>query len=153
MATKQIASIRRFIRKAAGHYGDDRESDRDLLRRFAEQRDEDAFAALVRRHGAMVRGVGLRVLHNYQDAEDVCQATFLLLARKVNAVPWRDSVANWLYGAAYHLALQARAVANRRNAHEIKVKPKLPPDALADITVRELQTVLDEELTRLPRKY
>src|SRR5688572_15395729 len=122
MTTKQVASIQRFIRKVAGQHHDVQESDRELLRRFSQERDQDAFAALVRRHGAMVRGVGVRVLHRYQDAEDVCQATFLLLARKVNVVPWRDSVANWLYGAAYHLALQARDSANRRNAHEIKVK-------------------------------
>jgi RNA polymerase sigma factor (sigma-70 family) len=153
MATKQVTSIQRIIRKLADRYGNDRESDRDLLRRFARHRDEDAFAALVRRHGAMVRGVGLRVLHRHQDAEDICQATFLLLARKINVVSWRESVANWLYSAAYHLALQARDCASRRNAREIKVTPKPPPDAMADITLRELQTVLDEELTRLPRKY
>ena len=152
MTAKPVAPIERFIRKVADRYHD-QESDRDLLRRFAQQRDEDAFAALVRRHGAMVRGVGLRVLRRHQDAEDVCQATFLLLARKVDVVPWRDSVANWLYGAAYHLALQARDSAKRRNAHENKVRPKPPPDALADIALRELQTILDEELTRLPNKY
>jgi RNA polymerase sigma factor (sigma-70 family) len=101
----------------------------------------------------MVHGVGLRVLHRHQDAEDVCQATFLLLARKVNSVPWRDSVANWLYGAARRLALQARDSANRRTLHETRVKPEPPADAMADITLRELQTVLDDELARLPRKY
>src|SRR5438132_6727248 len=112
MATKQVASNQRFIRKVTSRYRDDQESDRDLLRRFADQRDEDAFAALVRRHGAMVHGVGLRVFRDYQNAEDVCQATFLLLAQKSNSVPWRDSVANWLYGAAYYLALQTRESAN-----------------------------------------
>ena len=153
MGTASKGSIRRLIRTVTSQCRDGPESDRDLLRRFAACRDEDAFAALVRRHGAMVRGVALRVLRGHQDAEDVCQATFLLLARKVNIVPWRDSVANWLYGAAYRLALQTRDAANRRNAREIKVRPKPPPDALAEITLRELQTVLDEELARLPRKY
>jgi len=153
MATRHIASIQRFIRKAANHPRGDRESDRDLLRRFAEQRDEEAFAAIVRRHGAMVLGVARRVLLRHQDCEDVCQATFLLLAQKANSVPWRDSVTNWLYGVAYRLALQSRDATYRRNIHETKASPKVPPDAMADITLRELQGVLDEELSRLPRKY
>jgi RNA polymerase sigma factor (sigma-70 family) len=147
------ACVLRIIRDMAVRLGDDRTSDRDLLRRFVKDRDEDAFAALVRRHGSMVMGVGLRTLRHYQDAEDVCQATFLLLAKKADATVWRDSVANWLYEVAYHLALKARRTAARRNSREGKVEPKASPDALADISVRDLQRILDEELSRLPKKY
>ena len=46
-------------------------SDRELLHRFAAQRDEAAFAALVERHGEMVRSLCLRTLKNDQDAEDL----------------------------------------------------------------------------------
>jgi RNA polymerase sigma factor (sigma-70 family) len=132
---------------------DDQISDRDLLRRFVACRDEDAFAALFRRHGAMVLGVATRVLHHHADAEDVRQATFLLLARKAGAVPWRDSVANWLYGVAYRLALQCRHSTQRRNARNARADVKPEPDPLADITLRDLEAVLDEELQHLPRKY
>jgi len=48
--------------------------DRHLLQRFLAARDEAAFAALVRRHGAMVLGVGRRLLHDGHAAEDVFQA-------------------------------------------------------------------------------
>ena len=34
-----------------------------------------------------------------------------------------------------------RESAQRRNVHEFKVKPKPPPDALAEITLRELQAM------------
>jgi RNA polymerase sigma factor (sigma-70 family) len=143
----------RVIRKITDGYRDEQTSDRELLRRFVENRDQGAFAGLIRRHGSMVLGVALRVLRHYQDAEDVCQATFLLLATKAGATAWRDSVANWLYEVAYHLALKARTRADRQCAREAKVPPRTPPDALAEIAARELQRVLDEELSRLPRKY
>src|SRR5690242_9836509 len=83
-------------------------SDRDLLRRFAEERDEAAFEAIVRRHGPMVLGLCQRMLHDSHDAEDVFQATLLVLARKVTAMHWQESVGTWLYEVAYRLCLEAR---------------------------------------------
>ncbi|HJZ89780.1 MAG TPA: sigma factor, partial [Gemmataceae bacterium] len=56
-------------------------SDGDLLRWFAAG-NQDAFASLVRRHTGLVLNVCRRVLPVAQDAEDACQATFLILARK-----------------------------------------------------------------------
>src|SRR5438876_2246003 len=55
-------------------------TDRELLRRYARDNDEAAFASLVTRHTAMVLGVCRRALPTVQDAEDACQATFLVLA-------------------------------------------------------------------------
>jgi RNA polymerase sigma factor (sigma-70 family) len=128
-------------------------SDQDLLRRFAEENDDAAFTVLVQRHSRMVMGVGLRVLRCHQKAEDVCQATFLLLAKKARNAAWRDSAANWLYGVAFNLALNARSAERRRTAYEAAVPAKPAPDALAEVTVRELQEILDEEIARLPGKY
>jgi RNA polymerase sigma factor (sigma-70 family) len=153
MATKGEASVLGVIRRLADKCCAEHATDHDLLRRFVERRDEDAFTALLRRHGRMVLGVGLRLLHRRQDAEDVCQATFLILAQKAGTVRWRDSVANWLYGVGYRLALNARNAARRRSARERDVRPKPPSDAMAEITLRDLQAALDEELARLPAKY
>src|SRR5438552_1945089 len=76
-------------------------SDRQLLQRFADHRDESAFAALVRRYGPLVLGVGRRVLRRAEDCEDVFQATFLTLARKADSVRWQESVGGWLHEVAW----------------------------------------------------
>src|SRR5206468_3246398 len=74
-----------------------RAGDGELLHRYATCRDEAAFADLVHRHGPMVWNACRRALGHQQDAEDIFQATFIVLARKAATVRWRDSVAPWLY--------------------------------------------------------
>jgi RNA polymerase sigma-70 factor (ECF subfamily) len=60
-------------------------SDGELIERFltAEQGDaEDAFEALVKRHGPMVYGICWKTLKRFQDVEEAFHETFLALARK-----------------------------------------------------------------------
>jgi RNA polymerase sigma factor (sigma-70 family) len=124
--------------------------DRQLLDRFTRLREEAAFEALVRRHGPLVLGVCRRVLHNWHDAEDVFQATFLVLARKADAVGKGGSVGSWLYQVAYHMALKARKQAANRKKREDRTAARPEPDPLAEVTGRELLGVFDEELQNLP---
>src|SRR6266853_1703931 len=83
--------------------------DGQLLARFVAGQDETAFAALVRGHGPMVLGVCRRVLRHAQDAEDVFQATFLILARKASSIRKPEALSCWLHGVAYRLALKAKS--------------------------------------------
>ena len=89
-----------------------------MLERFITQRDEAAFEALVRRHGAMVLGVCRRILRNEHDAADAFQATFLVLARKASSVCPRERVGNWLYGVACRTARETRRAEFKRRAKE-----------------------------------
>jgi RNA polymerase sigma factor (sigma-70 family) len=130
-------------------------ADAELLARYAGQRDEAAFAALVRRYGGLVFSVASRQLPDRHEAEDVFQATFLALARSASRLGRRASLANWLYTVALRLARKARLRATRRAARE-QTAPRQPapsPDPLAEMTARELLRVLDEELARLPERY
>ena len=68
-------------------------SDGQLLEHYLTYREDAAFAALVRRHWAMVLGVCRRLLRDIHDADDAFQATFLVFLRKVRAIRKRTSLA------------------------------------------------------------
>src|SRR6516225_5345181 len=96
-------------------------SDATLLERFVPRREEAAFGALVQRHGPLVVQVCRRILRNEHDVEDVFQATFLLLARKAQVIPWRDSVGGWLGAVARRLAMNTRSGAARQRGRETPI--------------------------------
>ncbi|MGH7222680.1 MAG: sigma-70 family RNA polymerase sigma factor, partial [Gemmataceae bacterium] len=130
-------------------------ADADLLARFAGQHDQVAFAALLRRHGPMVLNVCRRLLHHTEDAEDVFQAVFLLLARKAASIRKRDAVGSWLYGVAYRLASKARARRLRRQAHEKQAGLRKHSESQPSVKAawQQVQATLHEALGQLPEKY
>lgn len=129
-------------------------SDAELLGRYAAERDESAFAALVTRHGPMVFGVCRRVVRDWHLAEDAFQATFLVLARRAEAVSPSGTIVGWLHEVAFRVARSARRSALRRTGRERPAGDVLDPEAPAppapDI---DLCDVVDAEVRRLPRKY
>jgi RNA polymerase sigma factor (sigma-70 family) len=144
-----LPSLRRAVlaREAADR------PDSDLVAAFACDRDADAFAELVRRHGPMVLGVCRRIVGDWASADDAFQATFLVLARRAAAVRPRSAVGGWLYGVAYRTAVKARAVLARRRSREKQVDtmpepPASPPEDLWS----DVRPVIDEELARLPER-
>jgi RNA polymerase sigma factor (sigma-70 family) len=153
MQQPQSAALLRFVRNLK-HLDETRTvSDRELLRRFLGERDQAAFHALVRRHGPMVFRVCLRVLQSEQDAEDVFQATFLVLAKRAGVVRRQDSVGSWLFGVAHRLACKAKRTLARRRAHERQAAARTGADALTELSVREAQELVDGEIGRLPERY
>src|SRR6516225_134190 len=106
------------------------QTDGQLLERFVARKDEAAFTLLVKRHGSLVLNVCRRLLGQAEDAEDALQATFLVLVRKARTLDRRGSLAGWLYGVAYRIAVRAQAA--RRRALETQAVPmqsSFHPDA------------------------
>jgi RNA polymerase sigma factor (sigma-70 family) len=125
--------------------------DAHLLTSFIDQKDEAAFASLVKRHGPMVWGVCRRLL-NHHIAEDAFQLTFLVLARKARSVRPREMAANWLHGVAYRTALQARTTYLKQQVREKQVA-KMPEPEAAPQEYSDLHAVIDRELIALPDRY
>jgi RNA polymerase sigma factor (sigma-70 family) len=124
---------------------------RALVRRFAESRDEAAFAAVVARHARMVYGVCRRAVRDAHLAEDAFQAVFLVLARSPLRAASASAVGGWLFGIARRVGLAARRredrVARRHANAELRRKRDEQPD------FDDLLRVLDEELAALPDEY
>jgi RNA polymerase sigma factor (sigma-70 family) len=124
--------------------------DRELLERFVAEKDEAAFAALVERHGPVVLGVCRRLLGSAHDAEDACQAAFLVLAQKAASVRKTTSLCGWLHGVASRVAGHVRRERLRRGRREQETRRPAVADPAAEVSWREVRAVLDEELERLP---
>ena len=77
----------------------------DLIHQYAETRDAEAFAAIVRRYQDLVYGVCLRIHGSPERAEDSAQECFLALAEEADRI--RSSLAGWLHRSATHVSLRA----------------------------------------------
>jgi RNA polymerase sigma factor (sigma-70 family) len=151
MARSNLSAVLNRLYQTTGQAAGDA-TDLQLLERFVERRDADAFTELVQRHGPMVFGVCRRLLREAHDAEDAFQATFLVLARKAGAIRNGESLASFLHGVAGFVARKMRVEAARRLRRERRhPAPAAAEDADA-LTWGELRSVLDEELGRLPAR-
>lgn len=154
MSKVPLTGILGRIRRLAGESAEAGESDGALLRRFQQQRDEAAFAELVQRHGPMVLNTARALLGHASDADDVFQATFLVMARKAGSLTDCRSVAGWLCGVTRRVALQARVNAARRQRHESQfMSTRSEGMSHEPATSVDLKPVLHEELARLSDKY
>lgn len=145
-------TVRRVI-GAAAKLAESSETDAELLRRFAADEDQQAFAAIVRRHTNLVLGVCRRSLVSATDAEDACQAVFVVLAKKAKSGRWQPSIVNWLYTTARRVSKDARVAAERRAKHEGKAGRPDESSPIDQMTGRELLAVIDDELDRLSGIY
>ena len=92
-------------------------TEQELLRCYASQRSEAAFAELVRQNANLVYSAARRQTGgDAQLAEDVTQAVFVLLARKAATI--KSPLTGWLIKAAWYAAREARRAATRRQFHE-----------------------------------
>jgi RNA polymerase sigma factor (sigma-70 family) len=141
-------------------------SDGQLLARYLadhEEAGEQAFEALVTRHGPMVMRVCVNILHDPQDVHDAFQAVFLVLARRAGAIRNVESIGGWLHGVAVRVTARIRLGSIRRDIRErrtIQVAETMAltspfPNSEVEVEVERAEgaAVVHQEVSRLPDKY
>ncbi len=128
-------------------------TDGQLLARYAADRDGQAFAALVARHGPMVISTCRAILDHEHDVEDAFQATFLVLARKAGSVRAGDALGGWLHRVAYRVAVRANIEVKQRRRRESEVPMmEIPAPSRTGLEL-DLCSIVHEEIDRLPDRH
>jgi RNA polymerase sigma factor (sigma-70 family) len=141
----------RQLRQAVELHALDRLSDTELLQEFRTRGNQEAFTAIVQRHGLCVLAACRGVLSSEADVEDVFQATFIVLLRSAGTVRQSPSLRSWLYSVAHRLALKALGAAARRQ--QVEQQKPLTAVQPPDLSWPEACAILHEELDRLPDTY
>lgn len=121
--------------------------DSELLRRYRDDGDEEAFGDIVARFGGMVFGVSRRILRNDALAEEIAQETFFRLVKRRNEV--RDSVGGWLHQVATTLSIDLLRSERGRQLRELARGHTLPRSSPAS-EWSDVSPLVDEALAELP---
>ncbi len=119
-------------------------TDAELLRRYAEGRDEAAFGELVRRQMDFVYSVAWRVTANGALAQDVAQSVFTQLTRSAAALAHYDTLAGWLHTTARHCAINAVRGEERRRAREQESAIMQTTSTTSAVNWKQIGPLLDE---------
>ena len=128
-------------------------NDMDLLREYARDHSEPAFAGLVQRHINLVYSVALRCTCNSEDAQDVTQAVFIILARKAASLRERTVLTGWLYETTRFTAARFIRTRVRRQIREQEAYMQFSLNEPDTSSVwRQLSPLLEEAMTQLGEK-
>jgi RNA polymerase sigma factor (sigma-70 family) len=134
-------------------------SDAELLDRFSRERDDDAFAELVRRHIGWVHSTAVRLMFGDDfAAEEVTQDVFTDLARKSTSlareVRGGKPLAGWLHSGTRLAASNYRRAISRRIARELHEGERNQIDPMNHDTANsagweEIRPLIDQALAEL----
>jgi RNA polymerase sigma factor (sigma-70 family) len=77
--------------------------------------DELAFKALVKEHQSRVYHHAMQILRNREEAEDVCQETFIQVYESIKSFKGQSSLSTWIIRIAINKALEKLRKEKRRN--------------------------------------
>jgi RNA polymerase sigma factor (sigma-70 family) len=124
--------------------------DMELVRQYAVDQSESAFAALVSRYTNLVYSASLRLVRDPQLAEEVTQAVFIILARKAGSFDEKTILPGWLYRTACFVSSSALKQEYRRQLREQEayMQSKLD-EAGTDAAWKQMSPLLEEAMLRL----
>ena len=122
-----------------------------LLKAYARDGDEKAFAVLVQRHIGLVYGAAYRQLGDAGVAEEVVQSVFAALAAKSTKLKSGGSMAAWLYRVACGKSIDRlrRDSARKRREQDFDAMNNEPPCTESDVNWCEIAPLLDDAMHTL----
>lgn len=121
-------------------------NDHELLGEFARNGSEAAFGELVRRHVNLVYSAALRFTGNPQEAEEISQAVFIILARKAGSLRRGTILGGWLYQTARLTAANFVRVEIRRQRREQEAYMQSTMNESDSATWEQIAPLLDEAM-------
>jgi DNA-directed RNA polymerase specialized sigma24 family protein len=94
----------------------------DLLRQFARENSQDAFAEIVRRHLNLVYSAARRQVRSPQLAEEVAQSVFADLARDTGKLKPDTVLTAWLYSVTRRRDKPSSRISGGKCTIEIQFK-------------------------------
>ena len=120
-----------------------------LLRQYAENHSDEAFARLVTRHINLVYSVAMRCVGDPHQAEEVAQAVFVILAKKAMQLRHDRALSSWLFQTTRLTASNFVRGENRRHRREQEAHMQsVQNDSGSDIWPR-IAPFLDEAVAGL----
>lgn len=125
----------------------------ELLRKYARQNSEAAFAELVCRHVNLVYSAALRHVGIAAQAEEITQAVFVILARKATGLHESLILDAWLFETTRLIALSFLRGERRRQFREQEAyMQSILQESTPDPVWQQLAPLLDEAMMRLGRR-
>ena len=123
-------------------------TDEELVRRWMERQDAEAFMEIASRYSGMVYATCKRILGNATEAEDVAQECFEILAQKGGKAG--RYLGAWLHKVATNRALKHIRAEKRRKDRETRFVTER--ESTSEVQWNDIYAYVDEAVAELPEK-